>query len=166
MVLASHISVMRLPLLTLSTGASCTADNYCSDDDVCDPTGICVDQYANGEYPPFHVGFSCWEHTYSTTGPDCGHAHNVTCPGGGSVTSLALEIQGEYFNTGNVDIQVLSGGSAVYSTSVTAVAGNPGQLGGSFDVKTYALCPSKAHPYYIQLTDGCTGKVLGFNFPT
>jgi hypothetical protein len=149
-----------------STGAACTADNYCSDDDVCDPTGgICVDPYAVDQYPPFFVTFTCVNDTYSTTGPDCGHAHKVTCPPGGSVTASVLEIQGEYFNTGDVDIQVLSNGTAVYSASVTAVAGNPGLLGGSFSVKTYALCPSKAYPYFIQFTDSCTGKVFGFNYP-
>jgi len=147
-------------------GASCTSDNLCSDDDVCDPTGsICVDPYAVDEYPPFQVTFSCWDHQYSTTGPDCGHAHNVTCPTGGIATESLLEIQGTYFNTGNVDIQILVD-STTYSTSATAVAGHPGQLGGWFDLKTYAPCPDLAYPSYVQFTDSCTGKVLGFNYPT
>ena len=76
-----------------------------------------------------------------------------------------LEVKGEHFNTGNVDLQVTDGLSIIYSTTVTAVAGNSGKLAGSFDVKTYALCPPRHAGLGVKLTDGCTGKVLQLSFP-
>jgi hypothetical protein len=146
---------------SLPPGATCSDDNDCSDELVCNSNGICVDPNANNN-PPYMVSLSCWNFTYGTTGPDCGHAHHVQCPGGALVTELALEIQGEHFNTGNVEIQVLNGPSIVYSGTVTAVAGNPGKLAGSFDVKTYVQCGQALE---VELTDGCTGNVVQFSYP-
>jgi len=113
--------------------------------------------------PPYIVTFDCWNNTFATTGPDCGH--HVRCPPGGSETEWMLEVKGEHFNTGQVDLQVLSGPSIIYSTTVTAVAGNSGKLAGSFDVKTSALCPGRHAALGVKLTDGCTGKVVQLSYP-
>jgi hypothetical protein len=78
---------------------------------------------------------------------------------------MMLEIQGQHFNTGNIGIQVFSGGSVVSSTTVTAVAGSPGKLAGSFDEKAYVACPSANEELFIQLTDECTGNVVGYTYP-
>jgi hypothetical protein len=76
-----------------------------------------------------------------------------------------LEIHGENFNTGNVDIQVLSGTSIIYSGTVAAVAGGSGKLAGSFDAKTFAICPGRHQGVGVRLTDECTGNAVRLSYP-
>lgn len=71
-----------------------------------------------------------------------------------------LEVEGENFNTGTVQVHVLSGGTTVYSRSVSAVAGNPGKAAGSFDIKTNVDCPGPQGSLEVVLIDSCTGEAV------
>jgi hypothetical protein len=131
---------------------------------VCGTSGVCVDPYASDAQTPFLVTFGCWPFTYFEHS-DCEGGHGVKCPKGGNITVSDLEITGQNFNTGSVDWQVLSGGVVQASGTVAAVAGNPGKLAGSFDVKTYVACPGRHQAVGVKLTDSCTGKVIQMSYP-
>jgi hypothetical protein len=76
-----------------------------------------------------------------------------------------LEVKGEHFNTGNAQVQVLSGQSVLYSQSVSLVAGKSGKAAGSFDVKTSVECPKRHQGLGVKVTDGCTGKSVRVSYP-
>jgi hypothetical protein len=119
--------------------------------------------YANNEQPPFLVTFSCWDHTYYEPS-GCEGGYGVKCPPGGNITVPSLEIMGQHFNPGNVEWRVLSGEVIQQSGTVAAVAGNPGKLAGSFDVKTNVECPGPHKGVGINLIDSCTGTVIQRSF--
>lgn len=147
-------------MLTLS-GYTCSNDDACSNDLVCSANHACVDQYAKTK-PPYVVTAGCWNNTYWVSTPE--GCHGKKCPSGW-VTVWMLEVKGEHFNTGNAQVQVLSGQSVLSTQSISAVAGKPGKAAGSFDVKTYVECPKRHHALGIKVIDGCTGKSVLASYP-